>query len=65
MILVPLDGIGDDQNINISVKTDREIISMHIGIKALPPKHLWNASILPYNCEEDMQVTELSKLWFK
>ena len=63
MMLVPLDGIGDNQTINISVETDREIISMHIG-EELPPKHLWNASILPYNCEEDMQVTELSKLWF-
>ena len=58
----PLDGIGDNQNINISVQRDGEIISMHIE-EALPSKRLWNASILPYDCEGDRQVTELSKLW--
>lgn len=63
MMLEPLDGIGDNQNINISVQRDGEIISMHFG-EALPPKRLWNVSIFPYDCEEDMQVTELSKLWF-
>ena len=45
--LEPLDGIGDSQNINISVQRDGEIISMHNIGEALPPKHLWNASILP------------------
>ena len=28
----------------------------------LPPKSLWNASILAYGCESDITVTELSKL---
>ena len=45
--LEPLDGIGDSQNINISVQRDREIVSIHNIGEALPPKHLWNASILP------------------
>ena len=62
MVLEPLDGIADNLNINISVQRDGEIVSMHTE-EALPPKRLWNASILPYDCEADMQVTELSKLW--
>ena len=61
MILESLDGIGDNRSINISVQRDGEMITMQIG-EPLPPKHLWNALILPYDCEADMHMTELSKL---
>ncbi len=60
MILEPLDGVGNNTQINISVQRDREIVTMKIG-KPLPPKCLWSALILPYTCEADMQITELSK----
>ena len=56
MMLEPLDDIGENQNINISVQRDGEIVSIHTG-EALPPKRLWNASILPYDCEGDREVT--------
>ena len=61
MMLESLDGIGGNQSINISVQTDGDKITMQIG-EPLPPKCLWNALILPYDCEADKQETELSKL---
>ena len=45
------------------MQRDGEMITMQIG-EPLPLKHLWNAFILPYDCEVDMQVTELSKLLY-
>ena len=60
MTMKPLDGIGDNHSINISVQRDGEMITMQIG-KPLPSKRLWDVLILPYNCEVDIQVTELSK----
>ena len=48
-------------HITISVQRDGETVTMAIR-ELLPPRHLWNALILPYDCEADMQVTELSRL---
>ena len=61
MVLEPLDGIESNLRINISVQRDGEMVTMQIG-EPLPPKSLWTALILPYDCVIDMQVTELSKL---
>ena len=61
MMLESLDGIGGNLQVNISVQRDGETITMLTGDPLLP-KHLWNALILPYNCEAGMHMTELSKL---
>ena len=61
MMLESLDGIGSNLRVNISVQRDGETVTMQIE-KPLPSKCLWSASILPYNCEANMQVAELSKL---
>ena len=62
-MLEPLDGIGSNMRINISVQRDGDFVTMQIMEQvALPSKHLWSALILPYDCIVDMQVTELSKL---
>ena len=61
MILESLDGTGGNLRVNISVQGDGEMIAMQIE-EPLPPKYLWNALILPYDCEADMHVIELSKL---
>ena len=61
MVLESLDGIGSNLQVNISVQRDREMVTMQIG-KPLPPRRLWTALILPYDCVVDMQVTELSEL---
>ena len=47
--------------VNVSVQRDGEVVTMK-SEKILPPKRLWNALILPYGCEADVQVTELSEL---
>jgi hypothetical protein len=60
MMLESLDGIGSNMLVNISVQRDGEIVTMQIG-ERLPPRRLWSTLILPYNCEADMQVAELSK----
>ena len=61
MMLESLDGIGSNLPVNISVQRDGEMVTMKIG-ETLPPRRLWTALILPYDCVIDMQVTELSKL---
>ena len=61
MTLESLDGIGSNLRVNISVQRDREMITMQTG-ESLPPRRLWTALILPYDCVVDMQVTELSEL---
>ena len=61
MVLESLDGIGSNLQVNISVQRDREMVTMQTE-KPLPPRRLWTALILPYNCVVDMQVTELSEL---
>ena len=61
MTLEPLDGIGSNLRVNISVQRDGEMVTMKIG-ETLPPRRLWTALILPYDCVIDMQVTELSEL---
>ena len=47
--------------VNISVQRDGEMVTMQTR-EPLPPRRLWTALILPYDCVVDMQVTELSKL---
>ena len=61
MMLESLDGIGGNLQIIISVQRDEEMITLQIG-EPLPLKCLWNALILPYDCEADMETIELSKL---
>ena len=61
MMLESLDGIGSNLRVNISVQRDGEMITMQTG-ETLPPRRLWTASILPYDCVVDMQLTELSEL---
>ena len=61
MILESLDGIGSNLRVNISVQRDGEMVTMQTG-EPLPPRCLWTALILPYDCVVDMQVTELSEL---
>ena len=61
MTLESLDGIGSNLRVNISVHRDREMVTTQTG-EPLPPRRLWTASILPYDCVDDMQVTELSEL---
>jgi hypothetical protein len=60
MMLESLDGIGSNMLVNISVQRDEETVTMQIG-EQLPSRRLWSALILPYNCEADKQVAELSK----
>ena len=61
MMLESLDGIGRNWQVNISVQRDGETVTMQIG-EPLPPRCLWTALILPYDCVIDVQVTELSEL---
>ena len=61
MILESLDGIGSNLRVDISVQRDGEMVTMQTG-EPLPPRRLWTALILPYDCVIDMQVTELSEL---
>ena len=61
MTLESLDGIESNLRINISVQRDGETVTMQTG-EPLPPRRLWTALILPYDCVVDMQVTELSEL---
>ena len=61
MVLESLDGIGSNLQVNISMQRDGETVTMHTG-EPLPPRHLWTALILPYDCVVNMQVTELSEL---
>ena len=61
MVLESLDGHAGDLLVNTTVHRDNELI--HVVMEdMLPPKSLWNASILAYGCESDITVTELSKL---
>ena len=64
MVLESLDGIESNLRVNISVQRDGEMVTMQTG-EPLPPRRLWTALILPYDCEEDMHITEfeLSKLF--
>ena len=61
MILDSFDGLGQ-VIINITVQRSGEMIHMTIE-EVLQPKSLWNATVLPYNCEADTEVDgiELSK----
>ena len=61
MILKSLDGLGHSNTINITVERIGETITMSIK-EELPSKSLWEALILPYGCEADIMVTELSEL---
>ena len=61
VVLESLDGHATDLLVNATVHRDNELISIAIE-NVLPPKSLWNTSILTYGCESDDTVTELSKL---
>ena len=61
MVLESLDGHASDLLVNVTVHRDNELIRV-VMEDVLPPKSLWNASILAYGCESDDTVTELSKL---
>ena len=65
MILESVDGLGLSLMINITVQRNREVISISIE-EPLPPKTLWNVSVLAYGCEADTVVkgVELSKSIF-
>ena len=61
VVLESLDGHAGDLLVNATVHRDNELI--HVVMEdMLPPKSLWNASILVYGCESDITATELSKL---
>ena len=61
-MLESLDGIGSNLQVNISVQRNGEMVTMQIE-EPLPPRRLWTASVLPYNCEADMPMSELSMLF--
>ena len=61
LILEPLDGLGQDLVVNITIEREGDVVNMTLDEK-LPSKSLWNASILAYGCEEGMEMTELSKI---
>ena len=53
LILEPLDGhIDHNLMINISVQRSGELVSMSVDGE-IPPKTLWNTSLLAYGCEAD------------
>ena len=54
------DDIGNDLRINITVHRNSDMITLTME-DVLPPKSLWNASILAYGCETHTTVTELSE----
>ena len=58
--LESLDDLGNNLTINITVRRSNEMISLTME-EVLPPKSLWNASILAYGCETHAAVTELSE----
>ena len=60
MILESIDGLGYSLVANVTVERTGEMIDMHMD-EVLPSKSLWKASTLPYGCESDAVVTELSK----
>ena len=63
LILEPLDGqIDHNLMINISVQRSGVLVNMSVDGE-IPPKTLWNASLLAYGCETDtvMKGVELSK----
>ena len=63
MILESLDGHGNTLYSNITVERNGETITMAIKDDLLiPSKSLWDASVLPYGCDADVVVTELSML---
>ena len=61
MMLESIDGLGQSLITNITVERSGGTINMTIG-EALPLHSLWNVLTLPYGCETDTIVTELSKL---
>ena len=61
VLLESLDGLGNNLRINITVRRSNEMISLTME-DVLPPKSLWNASILAYGCETHTAVTELSEV---
>ena len=64
MIFGSLDGHNDYLVINITVERNGEMIDMRTE-QTVPPNSLWRASILAYECQSDMVVTDdelLSKL---
>ena len=64
MILESLDGRGNTLYYsNISVLRNGETITMALKEDiSIPSKSLWDASVLPYGCDADVVVTELSRL---
>ena len=63
LILEPLDGhIDHNSMINISVQRSGELVNMSVDGE-IPPKTLWNASLLAYGCKSDTvtERVELSK----
>ena len=48
------------ETIYITVRRNNEMISLTME-DVLPPKSLWNASILAYGCETHTAATELSE----
>ena len=61
VLLESLDDFGKKLRIDITVHRNNEMISLTME-DVLPPKSLWNASILGYGCESHTAVTELSEV---
>ena len=60
MNLESIDGLGQNLAVNITVERNGNNVNMHME-EMLQSKSLWKASILPYGCDADTIVTELSK----
>ena len=61
MTLEPINGLGRNLEMKITVERYNEMIKLYIE-EALPSKSVWKASISPYRCNADTMETELSKV---